>query len=115
MAKEPTIRHYRLKRPFWDNMVMQPKGTVLPFPEGGAPSSAILLTQAEVEALSLADKAAAAVEVQLPEGFYADVVAEVTAKVLAAIGQEDAVVEANADKTDSAEGGSTPADTKAKK
>lgn len=115
MSKEKPIRYYRLKRAYWDNMEMQPRGAVLPFPEGTAPSSAILLTQAELDAMSAADKAAAAVEVQLPDGFYDDVVADVTAKVLAKLGQDEAKVVADADKPASAEGGSTSADPKAKK
>lgn len=114
MAKEK-IRYYRLARPYWDGRQSRARGEIRPFPEGKAPTTATLMTDAEMDALSAADKAAAAVEVQLPEGFYADVIAEVTAKVLAAIGQETAAVEANADKTSSAEDGSTSAEPKAKK
>ncbi len=114
MAKETPIKYYRLKRPFWDNKEMQPKGKVLPFLEGKQPSTAVLVTDAEIEAMSAAEKAVS-VTVGLPDGFYDEVVAEVTAKVLAAINQEEAATEANADKGDSADGGSTSADPKAKK
>ncbi len=115
MSKEK-IRYYRLARPYWDGKQTQARGTVVALVEGTQPSTASLMTDAEMADLNAADKAAAAVAVQLPEGFYDEVVAEVTAKVLAAIDQKDAAAEVAAtSKPDSAEGGSTPADPKAKK
>ena len=132
MAKETPIKHYRLKRPFWDNKVMQPKGAVLPFPEGKQPSTAVLVTEAEIEVMSAAEKAVS-VTVGLPEGFYDEVVAEVTERVIEALevaaakaaveaealekAEADAKAKAEAEAATkaSAEGGSTPADPKAKK
>ena len=115
MATEKT-RYYRLARAYWDGKQTHPRGTVLPFVEGKQPKTSSLLTDAEVADLDAAAKATAAIAVQLPEGFYDDVVAEVTAKVLATINQKDAADEvAAASKPASAEGGSTPADPKAKK
>ena len=114
MPKENPIRHYRLARSFWDGKQTHARGDVIPLPEDKAPSSATMLTQSEVDNLSAADKAAAAVEVQLPDGVYEDVVAEVTKKVLTALAQTEASKVANADKVAPAAGGSTTAGPKAK-
>jgi len=77
---------------------MCPKGSLQPFVEGTQPKSAVLVTASEMEALG-AEERAISVSVELPEGFYEEVVAEVTSQVLKAL----------------AEGGSTSADSKAEK